>query len=107
MGHLDNGQVKLKEGKHARAKDANIVHQDPNLICIFNGDVSHGNEDDGDVDQVGEYWDGYNNHELIRILMVAATMVNGEGDHDYGDDRETEEDSHLNLLLLEPAHDHR
>ena len=42
-----------------------------------------------------------------RILMVAATMVNGEGDHDYGDDRETEEDSHLNLLLLEPAHDHR
>ena len=38
VGHLDNGQVKLKEGKHARAKDANIVHQDPNLICIFDGD---------------------------------------------------------------------
>ena len=70
VGHLDNGQVKLKEGKHARAKDADIVHQDPNLICIFNGDGSHGNEDDGDVDQVGEDWDGYN--MMIGILMGAA-----------------------------------
>ena len=32
VGHLDNGQVKLKEGTHARTKDADIVHQDPNLI---------------------------------------------------------------------------
>ena len=43
--HLHNWKVKLKEGDHAWAKDAHIVHQDPNLVEIFPGDADHGDWD--------------------------------------------------------------
>ena len=55
LGHLNIGQVKLEKGPRPTrwTKDAHIVHQDPNLVFIFNedyGDVDHSDRDHDDLD---------------------------------------------------------
>ena len=49
---LNAGQVKFKKGPRATrwTKDANIVHQDPNLISFINGNEDHGGMNQGEDD---------------------------------------------------------
>ena len=76
--HLYDGQVKLKEGEVAWAKNAYIVHQDPDLVLMIMPMM-------GII--VMAIWMGLGIMVIIRIMR--ATKKN-----------------HLHLLLLELADNH-